>query len=114
MAESPSKTPPRSTLTKAALASRIHKRVGLTKKESGDLVDDVLDLMQEALLEGEKIKIACFGNFLIREKGARRGRNPHTGESMVLSRRRVLRFKPSQRLRDEMNAVPLEDAPGDE
>lgn len=95
------------TLTKAALASQIHQQVGLSKKEAGELVDDVLDLLQDALLEGEKVKIACFGNFIVRDKAARKGRNPWTGESMILARRRVLRFQPSQRLRAQMNAEPL-------
>jgi integration host factor subunit alpha len=94
------------TLTKAALAEQIHRQVGLTKKESSDIVDEVLDLIQEALLEGEKVKIACFGNFIVRDKAARRGRNPQTGEALILARRRVLRFRPSQRLRAQMNPRP--------
>jgi integration host factor subunit alpha len=91
------------TLTKAILSERIHERVGVTRKEAGDLVDSVLGLMQEALLEGEKIKISNFGNFVVRDKSARRGRNPQTGEPLIITRRRVMTFKPSQRLRDAMN-----------
>ena len=91
------------TLTKAILSERIHDRVGVTRKEAGDLVDSVLGLMQEALLEGEKIKISNFGNFVVRDKSARRGRNPQTGEPLIITRRRVMTFKPSQRLRDAMN-----------
>lgn len=95
------------TLTKAALATQIHEQVGVSKKDAGELVDEMLDLIQDALLEGEKVKIACFGNFIVRDKAARRGRNPQTGEALILARRRVLRFQPSQRLRAQMNAEPL-------
>jgi integration host factor subunit alpha len=93
------------TLTKSALAQGVHATVGLSKKESSAIIDDVLDIIQDALSEGENIKISCFGSFIVRDKAARRGRNPQTGESMIITRRRVLRFKPSQRLRDEMNPL---------
>lgn len=91
------------TLTKAVLSERIHERIGVTRKEAGELVDSVLLLMQDALVEGEKIKISNFGNFTVRDKAARRGRNPQTGEPLIITRRRVMTFKPSQRLRDAMN-----------
>lgn len=91
------------TLTKAKLAKRLHDRIGFTKSDAGDMVDEVLKLIEEALLEGEKVKISGFGNFVVRHKSARRGRNPQTGESIILSQRRVLTFKPSQRLREALN-----------
>ena len=91
-------------LTKAKLAEQINARIGLTKRESADLVDAALDLIKEALLEGEKVKISNFGNFSVRDKSARRGRNPQTGEAIIISRRRVLTFKPSARLREDINA----------
>ncbi|MEL6341575.1 MAG: integration host factor subunit alpha [Myxococcota bacterium] len=91
------------TLTKASLADHINHQIGISKKDAGELVDDVLDLMRQALLEGEKVKIPAFGSFVVRDKSARRGRNPHTGEKLIIARRRVLTFKPSQRLRQALN-----------
>lgn len=91
------------TLTKARLTEHIHHRVGLTKKEAGDLVDDVFELMRVQLEQGDRIKISGFGNFAVRHKAARRGRNPHTAESLIISRRRVLSFKPSAVLRQAIN-----------
>ena len=63
------------TLTKAKLVERLHGRVGVTKKEAGELVDEVFCIMRDSLQGGEKVKISGFGNFLVRDKGARRGRN---------------------------------------
>jgi len=91
------------TLTKAKLAKRLHDRIGFTKTDAGDMVDEVLAVIEAAILEGEKVKISGFGNFEVRHKDARRGRNPQTGESITLEERRVLTFKPSQRLREALN-----------
>ncbi len=91
------------TLTKARLVDQIHGRVGLTKKESGELVDEVFDTMRTALVKGEKVKISGFGNFIVRDKAARRGRNPQTNEEIIIARRRVMTFKPSQVLRAALN-----------
>ena len=91
------------TLTKAKLAEQLHSRVGVTKKEAGDLVDEVFGLMRDRLVQGEKVKISGFGNFLIRDKAARKGRNPQTAEEIIIARRRVLTFRPSQVLRTALN-----------
>lgn len=91
------------TLTKARLVEQLNGSVGITKKEAGDLVDTVFDLMREALDEGDKVKISGFGNWVVRDKSARRGRNPQTNEPIVIARRRVLSFKPSQVLRAALN-----------
>jgi integration host factor subunit alpha len=91
------------TLTKAKLAELLHARVGVTKKEAGDLVDEVFGLMRDCLVDGEKVKISGFGNFLIRDKAARKGRNPQTSEEIIIARRRVLTFRPSQVLRSALN-----------
>lgn len=91
------------TLTKAKLAEHIHGRIGFTKKEAAELVDAVLDLVKDALDEGDKVKISGFGNFAVRDKAARRGRNPQTHESLIITRRRVLTFKPSAVLRAGLN-----------
>ncbi len=91
------------TLTKAKLVDALHDRVGITKKEAGEMVDDVFRIMCDALAAGEKVKISGFGNFVVRDKTARRGRNPQNGEPIVIARRRVLTFKPSQVLRGALN-----------
>jgi integration host factor subunit alpha len=91
------------TLTKAKLADLLHERVGVTKKEAGDLVDEVFGLMRDRLTDGEKVKISGFGNFVVRDKAARRGRNPQTNEEIIIARRRVLTFRPSAVLRATLN-----------
>jgi integration host factor subunit alpha len=91
------------TLTKAKLAELLHERVGVTKKEAGDLVDEVFGLMRDRLTDGEKVKISGFGNFVVRDKSARRGRNPQTNEEIIIARRRVLTFRPSAVLRATLN-----------
>jgi len=91
------------TLTKAKLAQLLYNRVGVTKKEAGDLVDEVFGLMRDSLIVGEKVKISGFGNFVVRDKAARKGRNPQTSEEIIIARRRVLTFRPSQVLRTSLN-----------
>ncbi len=106
MADSP-------TLTKAVLIDKLHERIGITKKEAGELVDSTFQIMRTTLVHGEKVKISGFGNFLVRDKAARRGRNPQTNEEIVISRRRVITFKPSQVLRGAINqADPSGDSHG--
>ncbi len=90
-------------MTKSDLVEALHERVGFSKKRSAEIVAMILDLIKEALERGEKVKISGFGNFEVRQKEARRGRNPQTGESIVISERRVLTFKPSQVLKDRLN-----------
>ena len=90
-------------MTKADLVETIYEKVGFSRKESAEIVDLVFDLMKETLEGGEKIKISGFGNFIIREKRSRKGRNPQTGEEIQISARRVLTFKPSQVLRKSLN-----------
>ncbi|NUM88036.1 MAG: integration host factor subunit alpha [Bdellovibrionales bacterium] len=90
-------------MTKADIIEAVYSKVGISKKESADLVEMVFDAMKETLSKGEKIKISGFGNFLVREKRSRMGRNPQTGEAMEISARRVLTFRPSQVLKAELN-----------
>ncbi len=90
-------------MTKADIVEVIYGKVGFSRKESAEIVDLVFDLMKETLEGGEKIKISGFGNFIIREKRSRKGRNPQTGEEILISARRVLTFKPSQVLRKALN-----------
>lgn len=95
-------------MTKADLVEAVHATVGFSKKESSDIVELVFDTMKETLEQGEKIKISGFGNFEIRDKRSRIGRNPQTGEVIEISARRVLTFKPSQVLRAALNPEDLE------
>lgn len=91
------------TLTKADLIDGIYDRLGIPKKEAVGLVELVFDLMREELTHSDQVKISGFGNFTVREKAARKGRNPKTGEQLEIKARRVLTFKPSQILRDTVN-----------
>ena len=90
-------------MTKAEIVEHIYERVGFSKKESAELVERVFDIIKDTLSEGEKVKISGFGNFVVREKNARKGRNPQTGEEIRLDARRVLTFKPSLVLKTVLN-----------
>ena len=90
-------------MTKADLVENVYLRTGFSKKESADIVETVFDLMKLTLESGEKIKIAGFGNFIVKEKASRRGRNPQTGDEITISARRILTFKPSQVLKAAIN-----------
>jgi integration host factor subunit alpha len=90
-------------MTKADLVETIYEKIGFSRKESAEIVDSVFDLMKATLENGEKIKISGFGNFLVRQKRSRKGRNPQTGTEIQISARRVLTFKPSQVLRKSLN-----------
>jgi integration host factor subunit alpha len=99
-------------MTKADIVEAIYEKIGFSKKEATDLVEMVFETIKETLSKNEKIKISGFGNFIVREKRARVGRNPQTGQSIEISARRVLTFRPSQVLRAEVNAA-LEGKPID-
>jgi len=92
------------SVTKADIVEKVYKDAGFSKKEAADLVDLIFKVIKETLSRGEKVKISGFGNFSIRDKATRMGRNPQTGEAMPISARRVLTFKPSQILRDDITA----------
>ncbi|MBI5533451.1 MAG: integration host factor subunit alpha [Deltaproteobacteria bacterium] len=94
-------------MTKADIAHVIYTRIGgFSKKESIDLVDLVFETMKETLGRGEKIKISGFGNFVLRDKRSRQGRNPQSGSPITITERRVLSFKASQILKNVLNAAP--------
>lgn len=91
-------------MTKSDIVEKVHERVdSFSKKRSSEVVTLVLDLIKEALEKGDKVKISGFGNFEIRNKEPRKGRNPQTGEEIVISERRVLTFKASQVLKERLN-----------
>jgi len=98
-------------MTKADLVETIYEKIGFSRKESAEIVDLVFDLMKGTLESGQKIKISGFGNFLVRQKRSRKGRNPQTGSEIQITARRVLTFKPSQVLRKALNAEPAPPSP---
>jgi len=91
-------------MTKADIVERIYEKVGFSKKESAELVETVFSLIKDTLEQGDKIKIAGFGNFVVKEKSDRRGRNPQTGEEITIAARKILTFKPSQVLKSAINS----------
>jgi integration host factor subunit alpha len=91
-------------MTKAEIIDCVYDQVGgFSKKESAEVVEAVFDTMKETLARGDRVKISGFGNFVVREKKQRIGRNPQTGEPIPISARRVLTFKPSQVLKNILN-----------
>ncbi len=97
-------------MTKADIVDALYEKIGFSKKEAAELVELVFDTIKDSLEGGEKIKISGFGNFLVRQKKSRTGRNPQTGQAIEIEARRVLVFRPSQVLRAEVNAY-LENKP---
>ena len=94
-------------MTKAEIVEQIYEQVGFSKKESAELVEKVFQTIKDTLAEGEKVKISGFGNFVVRPKNARKGRNPQTGQEILLDARRVLTFKPSLVLKNVLNGEPV-------
>ena len=88
------------TLTKAELADLLFERLGLNKRESKDMVDAFFDIIQAALITGRDVKMSGFGNFNIRRKAPRPGRNPRTGETIPIKARNVVTFHASHKLKD--------------
>jgi integration host factor subunit alpha len=93
------------TVTRADLTDAVYREIGLSRTESQALVESVLDHMINSLVQGENVKLAGFGTFSLREKKERIGRNPKTGEEVPITPRRVLVFKPSQLMKDRVNAA---------
>ncbi len=89
-------------MTKAEIARFVHEHVGLSKKESAQIVDAVLDEIRNALARGEDVKLSGFGHFMVRAKHARRGRNPKTGDDITIAPRKVVTFRASQLLKDKL------------
>ncbi len=96
-------------MTKAEIIDAVYERVGgFSKKEAAELVDDIFDIAKETLAAGEKIKVSGFGNFVIRAKSERMGRNPQTGDPIPITARKVLTFKPSQILKALLNPARVQ------
>ena len=92
------------TLTRMDLSEAVFNEVGLSRNDSAQLVESVLGHMSDALVKGQQVKISSFGTFAVREKAARVGRNPKTGEEVPIHPRRVLTFRPSHLMKDRVAA----------
>lgn len=93
------------TVTRAQLSEAVYHEVGLSRNESADLVESVLDEIADSLVKGDTVKISSFGSFQVRSKGGRVGRNPKTGEEVPIQPRRVLVFRASHVLKERINTA---------
>jgi integration host factor subunit alpha len=93
------------TVTRADLCEAVYQKVGLSRTESAELVEHVLDEISACIVRGESVKLSSFGSFIVRKKGERIGRNPKTGQEVPISPRRVMVFKPSNVLKERINAA---------
>ncbi len=96
-------------MTKKELADVIHVKIGLSVRECAEIVDFFFNIVKEKLAKGEAIKIPGFGSFRLQKRKARKGRNPATGEAIVIAGRNVVTFKPSGFLRDSINKIPVSE-----
>jgi integration host factor subunit alpha len=91
-------------MTKIDIIQNVCDRLGFSKKDSARIIESVFDIMKDELAKGDKVKISGFGNFVVKDKNSRRGRNPQTGAEIEISARRVLTFKSSQVLKKALNS----------
>jgi integration host factor subunit alpha len=99
------------TITRAHLSEAVYQEVGLSRNESAQLVESVLAEIGDRLVDGDTVKISSFGSFSVRQKGGRIGRNPKTGEEVPIDPRRVLVFRPSHVLKDQINRALSQEEP---
>ncbi|MDQ6981632.1 MAG: integration host factor subunit alpha [Mariprofundus sp.] len=92
-------------MTKAEIARVVHERVGLTKKESAQIIESALDIIRHSLEQGENVKLSGFGHFIVRQKHARRGRNPKTGMDITITPRSVVTFRASPLLKKKLAGI---------
>ncbi len=97
------------TLTRADITEAVYEEVGLSRHESAELVEVIMAEIANALVAGNNVKISSFGSFMLRDKAGRVGRNPKTGEEVPIAPRRVLTFRPSQVLKQMINASMRRD-----
>jgi len=95
----------RITITRTELSEAVYQEVGLSRNESSDLLETVLEKISETLITGESVKISSFGTFSIRSKSERIGRNPKTGIEVPITPRRVINFRPSQQLKLRVSGI---------
>ena len=91
------------TVTRSDLSEAVYREIGLSRNESAEMVETILARIGQSLVQGESVKISSFGTFDVREKGARMGRNPKTGEEVPIEPRRVLVFRPSHIMKERVN-----------
>ncbi|MEM0942499.1 MAG: integration host factor subunit alpha [Pseudomonadota bacterium] len=91
------------TLTRSDLSEAVYREIGLSRNESSELVESILGRIADALVAGDNVKISSFGTFALRDKGARIGRNPKTGQEVPIDPRRVLVFRPSHIMKERVN-----------
>jgi integration host factor subunit alpha len=92
-----------SNVTRKELAVAVNEQLGVSQRNSSDIVDTVFAVLKDSLVEGESVKLVQFGTLTVRDKSPRRGRNPRTGESMTITKRQMISFRPSKQLRDRLN-----------
>jgi len=95
-------------MTKADIVEKIQAGTGMTRKESAEMMEEVISIIKSTLEQGENLKISGFGSFVVKQKNNRKGRNPQTGEAMTIASRRIVTFKPSTILREAINNVQVE------
>jgi integration host factor subunit alpha len=93
-------------MTKADIISEVFDKVGLPKQDAEELVEMILDMIKHTLKEGETVKLSGFGNFVVRKKNSRKGRNPKTGQEIEITPRKVVSFRPSMIFKDHVIDVP--------
>jgi integration host factor subunit alpha len=91
-------------MTKQEIVATVYEKLGFSKRESSDIVEHFFRIIKESLAQGQNVKISGLGNFVVKDKKARKGRNPQTGEEIEIAPRRVLNFRLSQVLKDEINS----------
>ncbi len=91
-------------MTKLEIVTTVYEKLGFSKRESSDIVEHFFKIIKNNLAQGDNVKISGLGNFVVKAKKARKGRNPQTGEEIEIAQRRVLNFRLSQVLKDEINA----------
>ena len=101
------------TVTRADLCEAVYRTVGLSRTESADLVELVLDEISSCIVDGQPVKLSSFGSFVVRDKGERVGRNPKTGQEVPITPRRVMVFKPSNVLKQKINESLIDGGGGE-
>ena len=93
------------TLTKSDIVEDLNNKIGLNKREAKELVDSVFETIKQTLINGEEVKVSGFGNFQLKDKPSRPGRNPRTGEDVEITARRVVTFKSGQKLKEKVKSI---------
>ena len=93
----------KNNVTRKKLATSVTEKLGISHRNAAEIVDTVFSTLKNTLISGESIKLVHFGTFIVKEKSPRRGRNPQTGESMMITKRHMITFRPSRQLREGLN-----------